>query len=99
MPKQKSLNEELLEQGARTAPEPETAEERSKRTGWKTGGGIVGGGAAAAAKLGVLSKALLWLVVWNGAWNAWRLGAWGGIALLAVVLGIAVARHLRTRDA
>jgi hypothetical protein len=32
------MNDELLKQGPREAPEPETAEERSSRTGLKTAG-------------------------------------------------------------
>jgi len=98
MPK-RSVHDELLEQGARTAPEPETAEERSKRVGWKTGGSVVGGGAAAAAKLGVLGKVLLWLVVWHSALNGWRLGAWAGIAAVGLLVVAFVVRHVRTRDA
>src|SRR5438105_11506125 len=59
----KTSHEDLLVQGARTAPEPETAEERSHRLGLKTGGGAVVGGIAAAAKLGVLGKAFVWFLV------------------------------------
>jgi hypothetical protein len=99
MPRQKSVHEELLEQGARTAPEPETAEERSRRVGWKTGGGVAGGAAAAAAKLGVLGKVLFWLVVWHSAWNAWRLGAWAGIAAIGLLVAALVVRHMTRRDA
>jgi hypothetical protein len=90
------MNRELLEQGARWVPEPETAQERSKRGGWKTGDGVDGGGAAAAAKLGVLGKVLPWLVVWH---SAWRLGARARIAAVAPVTAIAVFRHQRLRDA
>src|SRR5581483_2420249 len=42
-----SRNDDLLRQGPREAPEPDTAEERSKKLGLKTaGGGIAAGGRA-----------------------------------------------------
>jgi hypothetical protein len=77
-----------LAEGPRTAPEPETAEERSNRVGLKTGGGIVAGGAVAAAKVGVLGKFFIYLFVWNGVSSAWRIGGWIGIALAAAAVTI-----------
>jgi hypothetical protein len=83
-----SRNDELLEQGPREAPEPETAEERSHRLGMKSAGGVVAGGGIAAAKIGGVGKAFLWLFAWNGIGNAWRLGGWIGIALVAAAITV-----------
>ena len=81
-------HEDLLEQGAREAPEPETAEERSRRLGLKTaGGGIVAGGIAA-AKIGGVAKLFLWIIAWHGVASAWRIGGWIGIALVAAAVTI-----------
>jgi hypothetical protein len=92
-----SEHDKLLEQDARTAPEPETAEERSRRLGMKVGGGAVAGGAVAAAKLGVLGKAFIWLFAWHGVVNAWRLGSWIGLAAVLLVLGaVLFLRHTRS---
>jgi hypothetical protein len=78
--------DELLEQGPRQAPEPETAEQRSNRPGR----GAVAGGAVAAgavlAKVGVLGKLLFFLFAWHGAVDVWRLGGWIGLAALLAVL-------------
>jgi hypothetical protein len=82
-----SDNEKLLEQGPREAPEPETAEERSKRTGLKTAGGGVAAGGIGLAKAGVLGKLLLWLFVWNGVSTAWRIGGWVAILIVAALVG------------
>ena len=79
-------HDELLEQGAHDAPEPETAEQRSHRLGMKTAGGAVVGGGAAALKIGGLSKFFLWLFAWNGVSNAWRLGGWIGLAIVAAAV-------------
>jgi hypothetical protein len=76
-------HDELLEQGAREAPEPETAEQRSKRLGVGTAaGGIVAGGAAL-AKVGVLGKFFLWIVAWHGIADLWRIGGWIAVAAVA----------------
>jgi hypothetical protein len=88
-------HDELLEQGPHEAPEPETAEERSKRLGWGTAGGAVAAGGVAAAKLGAFTKVILWLVAWHGAVNLWRVGGWIGIVL--VVLAVATFFVLRAR--
>jgi 3-mercaptopyruvate sulfurtransferase SseA len=81
-------HDELLDQGPREAPEPETAEERSHRLGMRTtAGGIVAGGAIA-AKTGVLAKVFLWMFAWNGVRDAWRLGGWIAIALLAAAVTV-----------
>jgi hypothetical protein len=76
-------HDDLLDQGPRQAPEPETAEQRSRRTGLKTAGGGVAAGGIGLAKAGVLGKLFLWLFLWNGVTSAWRIGGWIGIALIA----------------
>jgi uncharacterized membrane protein len=88
-------HDKLLEQGARTAPEPETAEEKSKRLGLKTGGGAVAGGAVAAAKLGVLGKVFIWFFAWRGIVDAWRISVWAGLAVVLLVLAFLFIRHAR----
>ena len=93
--KQKPRHEEMLEQGAREAPEPETAEQRSRRLGWRSGAGIAAGGGAAALKFGGLTKLLLWLFVWHGVVNAWRIGSWIGFAVVLAVVGILLALRAR----
>ena len=82
-----SGNDELLKQGPREAPEPETAEERSRRTGLKTAGGGVAAGGIGLAKAGVLGKLLFWLFAWNGIRTAYLVGGWIGIALIAAAVG------------
>jgi hypothetical protein len=90
-------HDDLLNQGPREAPEPETAEERSKKLGLKSAGGVVAGGGIAAAKVGVLGKFFVWLFLWNGISSAARIGGWIGIALvLALVVGFIVWRKTRT---
>jgi hypothetical protein len=90
-------HDDLLEQGPRQAPEPETAEERSKKLGLKTAGGGVAAGGVALAKFGGLSKLILWLFAWNGITNAWRLGSWVGLAVVAVAVTVFfVLRSRRT---
>jgi hypothetical protein len=93
--KQKPRHEEMLEQGARQAPEPETAEQRSRRLGWGSGAGVAAGAGAAALKFGGLTKLLLWLVVWHGAVNAWRIGSWVGLAAVLGAVGIVLALRAR----
>ena len=88
-------HDELLEQGPREAPEPETAEERSKRlTAGKAAGGIAALGVGL-AKLGVLGKFLLWIIAWHGIVDLWRLG--GVLAVLAVAVGIAALYVIHAR--
>ncbi len=89
-------HDDLLEQGPQEAPEPETAEQRSKRTGWgAAGGGILGGGAAA-AKFGVLTKILFWLFAFRAVDNAWRIGTWAGLAVvLAAIVAFALIHSRR----
>ena len=87
-------HDELLEQGPRQAPEPETAEQRTKRAGWgAAGGGILGGGIAA-AKLGGLSKLFIWLFAFH-AFNLWRLGSWIALAVVLAVVGVLLVVHTR----
>ena len=83
------MNDELLEQGPREAPEPETAEEKSRKLGLKTAGGVVAGGGAVAAKAGAiggLSKFFLWIFLWNGVSTAARIGGWIGIAFVVALI-------------
>ena len=88
-------HDELLEQGPRQAPEPETAEQRSKRLGIRTAAGGVAAGGVAAAKFGGLAKLFIWLFAWNGFVDAWRLGGW--IAIAAILGAIALFLVLRAR--
>ena len=88
------MKDDLLERGPREAPEPETAEERSRRTGLKTAGGGVAAGGIGLAKAGVLGKMFVWLSVWNGVGSAMRIGGW--IALvLAILASVVVWRRSR----
>ncbi|HXZ56945.1 MAG TPA: hypothetical protein VEG40_05125 [Gaiellaceae bacterium] len=75
-------HDELLEQGPREAPEPETAEQRSKRLGVGTVAGGAAAGGAVLAKLGFL-KFFLWIVAWHGVIDLWRVGGWIALAALA----------------
>ena len=83
------MDEDLLKQGPREAPEPETADERSRRTGLKTAGGGVAAGGIGLAKAGLLGKIFLWFLIWHGAVTAARLGGLIGL-LLIVALGAGV---------
>jgi hypothetical protein len=89
------MNEDLLKQGPREAPEPETAEERSKKLGLKTAGGGVAAGGIGLAKAGVLGKVFLWLFVWNGVSTALRIGGWIGILVIAAIVAAVVAYRRR----
>jgi hypothetical protein len=94
-----SNHNELLEEGARDAPEPETAEQKSRKLGLKTAGGAVAGGGAVAAKAGAiggLGKLFFWLFAWNGVSTALRIGGWIGIALVvALVAGLILYNRSR----
>ena len=81
-------HDDLLEQGAREAPEPETAEERSGRLGMKTAAGGVVGGGVALAKVGVLGKLFIYLFAWNGVSTLWRVGGWIAIAVGAAAVAL-----------
>jgi hypothetical protein len=82
------MDDELLKQGPHQAPEPETAEQRSRRTGLtKTAGGGIAAGGIGLAKVGILGKVFLWLFVWNGVGTALRIGGWIGILLIASIIG------------
>ena len=89
------MDDELLKQGPQEAPEPETAEERSRRTGLKTAGGGVAAGGIGLAKAGILGKLFLWLFVWNGVSTALRIGGWIGILLIAAIVGGAILYRRR----
>jgi len=88
-------HDDLLQQGPREAPEPETAEQRSKRVGWGTAGGALAAAGVAAAKIGVLGKFVFWLIAWHGAVNLWRFGGW--IAIVASVAAVGLILFLRSR--
>jgi hypothetical protein len=89
------MKEPLLKQGPREAPEPETAEERSKRMGMKTAGGGVAVGGIGLAKTGLLGKIFLWWFVWHGTLGVWRVFGFAGLAV--VVAAIAAYFVLRAR--
>jgi hypothetical protein len=85
-------HDDLLEQGPRDAPEPETAEQRSKKLGLESAGGVVAGGGAVAAKAGVLGgigKFFIWAALWNGLLH----GAWIALAIIVVLAGAWFVRH------
>jgi hypothetical protein len=88
-------HDELLQQGPREAPEPETAEQRSKRLGVGTaaGGAAVVGGTL--AKLGFL-KFFLWIVAWHGVISAWQIGGW--VAVVALLVGLTIFLVIRSRS-
>jgi hypothetical protein len=90
-----SDHDDLLKQGPHEAPEPETAEERSKRMGLKTAGGGVAAGGIGLAKAGFLGKFLFWLFAWNGIRTAYLVGGWIGIALIAAAIGLYIYVHRR----
>jgi hypothetical protein len=81
-------HDELLHQGPREAPEPETAEQRSKRVGIGAAAGGIAAGGAALAKVGVLGKFFLWIIAWQGAVDLWRIGGWIAIAVVAGAVAI-----------
>ena len=90
------MKEPLLKQGPREAPEPETAEERSRRMGMKTAGGGVAAGGIGLAKAGLLGKFFVYMFLWNGVSTAVRIGGWIGILLVvALVTGFVVWRRSR----
>ena len=81
----RSVNDKLSAEEPRTAPEPETAEERSKRLGMGAGaGGAVAVGGAAAAKFGGI-KGAFWLIAWLSA-NALRFA--GLSVVFALLVGV-----------
>ena len=86
-----SDHDDLLKQGPREAPEPETAEQRSRRTGWgrAAGGGVAAGGLGL-AKAGILGKVFFWLLVWRGVGTGARIGGWIGLAIIVAVIGGAI---------
>ena len=90
-----SRHDDLLGQGPRQAPEPETVEQQSKKRGLKTAGGGVAAGGLALAKLGFLGKFFIWFFAYRGIVDAWRIGGW--IAAALVVAGIALVLVLRAR--
>jgi hypothetical protein len=81
-------HDDLLDQGPRQAPEPETAEEKSKKLGLKTAGGGVAAGGVALAKIGVLGKLFIWFFAWRGIVDAWRIGGWIAVAVVAAALTV-----------
>ena len=91
-------HDDLLEEGAREAPEPETAEERSSRLGMTSaGGGIVAGGLGL-AKAGVLGKFFLYIFAWNGVSTLWRVGGWIAIAIVAAVVALYFVLRSRRQE-
>ncbi|HZS30713.1 MAG TPA: hypothetical protein VFA37_05605 [Gaiellaceae bacterium] len=90
-----SKHDDLLEQGPREAPEPETAEERTQRKGLKAAGGGVAAGGIGLAKAGILGKVFIWIFLWNGISTAGRIGGWIGIALVLALVAGAILLYRR----
>jgi hypothetical protein len=80
------MKDDLLKQGPREAPEPETAEQRTNRTGMKTAGGGIAAGGIGLAKMGLLGKFFIYLFLWNGIRTTYLLGGWIGIAIIAAAI-------------
>jgi hypothetical protein len=89
------MKDDLLKQGPREAPEPETAEQRSKRMGMKTAGGGVAAGGIGLAKAGFLGKFFIYLFLWNGVRTLWLVGGWIAILLVAAAIGAYVVYRNR----
>jgi hypothetical protein len=89
-------HDDLLKQGPREAPEPETAEQRSRRNGLKAAGGGVAAGGIGLAKAGLLSKIIFWLFLFKGVGTAARIGGWIGLLLLLAVIGGAIYYRRRS---
>jgi hypothetical protein len=80
------MKDDLLKQGPREAPEPETAEERSNRTGMKTAGGGIAAGGIGLAKVGLLGKFFIYLFLWNGVRTLYLVGGWLALFLVAAAV-------------
>ena len=91
------MKDDLLKQGPREAPEPETVEERSKRTGMKTAGGGIAAGGIGLAKVGLLGKFFIYLFLWNGVRTLYLVGGWLAILLVAAVVTAFVVYRNRER--
>ena len=89
------MDEELLKQGPREAPEPETAEERSNRMGMKAAGGGIAAGGIGLAKAGFLGKFFIYLFLWNGIRATYLIGGWIAIALIAAAVVAYIAYRNR----
>ena len=90
------MKDDLLKQGPRAAPEPETAEQRSRRLGMKGAGGGVAAGGIGLAKAGLLGKFFIYLFLWNGVRTLWLVGGW--IAILIVAAAIVAYVVYRNRE-
>jgi hypothetical protein len=88
-------HDDLLDQGPHEAPEPETAEQRSKRKGWGAAGGGVLGGGLVLAKFGGLAKVFIWLFAFHAIGDAWRIGSWVGIAVVVALVAAFILLHER----
>jgi hypothetical protein len=88
-------HDDLLNQGPREAPEPESVEQQSKKRGLKTAGGGIAAGGFALAKIGVLGKIFIYLFLWRGVADAWRIGGWIGIALVAAAITVVLVLRAR----
>ena len=95
-----SRHDDLLNEGPREAPEPETAEQKSRKLGLKTAGGAVAGGGVAAAKLGAiggLGKFFLWIAAWSAFRSSWYFGGWIGVAAIVAIVLVVIAVERREK--
>jgi hypothetical protein len=95
-------HEKLLSEGPRTAPEPETADERSHLRKRGALGGLLAAGAVG-LKVGAFTKLFIWLAVWHGSIALLRYAGWPGLvvglAALAIVVAVLVRLHRTEAEA
>ena len=81
-------HDDLLEQGPARGSRAGDGGGKSKKLGLKSAGGGVAAGGIALAKIGVLGKIFIWFFAWRGIADAWRLGGWIGVALIAAAIAV-----------
>jgi hypothetical protein len=92
-------HDDLLNQGPRDAPEPETVEQQSRKRGLKAAGGGAAAGGLALAKVGILGKLFFWFFAYRGAVDAWHLAGWIGVAIVVAAVALYLVWRARRTQA